>query len=82
MAAVLLTAATGGLVHFLNYSPAPEQYEAVQEAVDNSDKYYGLMIASFGQRSRDASKMSDAFKETAKAWLMDSVVSPSCECVS
>ena len=72
--AVIVSAGLAGYFKLSHCAPPVDQLVTVQDAVDKSDLYYKLMSSAISQRSRDATKMSNAFKATAEGWLTESLV--------
>lgn len=66
---LLLTAAVAGVVQGMELSLSEEEYEVVQTAVDNSDRYYRLVAMDVKARGADADRASLAFKCVAQVYL-------------
>ncbi|CAK0786995.1 hypothetical protein CVIRNUC_010211 [Coccomyxa viridis] len=64
--ALTTTAAVAGLARLLEHGISPEEYNAVQSAVQNADRYYKVMGT---EASKDPVTMANAFKAEAADWV-------------
>lgn len=64
-----LTAAGAALTKGLELNVSDSEYEVVQTAVDNSDRYYRLMAMDMSHRETNAARAALAFQSVAEAWL-------------
>ncbi|GFR40409.1 hypothetical protein Agub_g962 [Astrephomene gubernaculifera] len=67
--ALVLTAAASGVGRSLDLSVSDEEYETVQAAAQNADRYYRTVAADVHTSPADASRAAEAFRFVAQAWL-------------
>jgi len=65
-----ITAGLSGLGKTLELSMDIEEFEVVNAAVDNADRYYRVMAMDMTSRGTDAERAASAFKAVAKVYLM------------
>lgn len=68
-AGLLLTAAIAAAGRGMELSPGEDEYEVIQTAMENADRYYRVMAMDVRNRGADADRAALAFKCVAQVWL-------------
>lgn len=64
-----ITAALSGLVASSEYAVTDAEYQVVDSAVANADRYYRVMAADLASSGTDVASASSAFKSVAVSWV-------------
>ncbi|GLC38981.1 hypothetical protein PLESTB_001781700 [Pleodorina starrii] len=67
--ALVLTALVSAMGRSMELSVSEEEYELVQTAARNADRYYRTMAADLHTSPVEASRAAEAFRFVAQAWL-------------
>ncbi|GLI60093.1 hypothetical protein VaNZ11_002122 [Volvox africanus] len=67
--ALLVTALVSGMGRAMELSVSEEEYELVQTAARNADRYYRTIAADVHTSPVEASRAAEAFRFVAQAWL-------------